>query len=244
MAERQPATQSGSERAKQPRQFVHFLFLKVDREWYHLPADERAAHKDAFEAAVQRYSDDGMIVVPYTLVGIRADVDLMLWRITYELEALQRMMTDLRATPMGPYLEPVYGYLSQSKRSVYRDKIDPEHDNQRQVLQPGRYRYNFVYPFVKTRDWYLMSKQARQGVMDEHIQVGVQYPTVKLNTTYSFGLDDQEFMLAFESNEPSDFLDLVMHLRETDGSRFTVRDTPIFTCLRGTLREVLDSLGG
>jgi len=67
---------------------------------------------------------------------------------------------------------------------------------------------------------------------------------VKLNTIYSFGLDDQEWVVAFETNRPSDFLDLVMELRETESSKYTVRDTPIFTCIRGELRQVLDLLGG
>ena len=38
---------------------------------------------------------------------------------------------------------------------------------------------------------------------------------MKLNTTYSFGLDDYEFVVAFETDEPSDFLDTVQDLRET-----------------------------
>jgi chlorite dismutase len=73
--------------------------------------------------------------------------------------------------------------------------------------------------------------------------VGHRYPGVKINTTYSFGLDDQDFVVAFETNEPSDFLDLVMELRETEGSLYTVRDTPIFTCVSKPLTEVIADLG-
>ena len=80
--------------------------------------------------------------------------------------------------------------------------------------------------------------------LDEHIEVGHRFPSVKLNTTYSFGLDDQEWVVAFESDKPEDFLDLVMALRETEGSRYTLRDTPIFTCIRKSLKETLDTLGG
>ncbi|MFQ5780959.1 MAG: chlorite dismutase family protein, partial [Nitrospiria bacterium] len=68
--------------------------------------------------------------------------------------------------------------------------------------------------------------------------------TVKINTSYSFGLDDAEFVVAFESDYPSDFLDLVMALREAEASRFTLRDTPIFTCVRKSLSETLNDLGG
>ena len=105
-------------------------------------------------------------------------------------------------------------------------------------------KYLFVYPFVKTPEWYLLTKHARQGMMDEHIVVGTKFPSVKLNTTYSFGLDDPEFVVAFETDKPEDFLDLVMELRETQGRLYTLRDTPIFTCISKSLQNMLDLLGG
>jgi chlorite dismutase len=130
-----------------------------------------------------------------------------------------------------------------AKRSTYLDKLDPSHPADRSRIVPGKSKYLFVYPFVKTREWYRMTQAARQGMMDEHIEVGSKYRSVKLNTTYSFGLDDQEFVVAFETDSPGDFLDLVMELRGTEASRFTLRDTPAFTCLTRSLDEALDSLG-
>jgi chlorite dismutase len=79
--------------------------------------------------------------------------------------------------------------------------------------------------------------------MDEHIRIGLMYPRVKLNTTYSFGIDDQEFVVAFETNFPEDFLDLVQQLRETEISMYTLQDTPIFSCVRVPVMEMLDRLG-
>jgi chlorite dismutase len=79
--------------------------------------------------------------------------------------------------------------------------------------------------------------------MNEHIVVGHQYPTVKLNTTYSFGLDDQDFVVAFETDFPADFLDLVQELRETESSIFTVRDVPIFTCISTTVEQIVKNMG-
>ena len=94
-----------------------------------------------------------------------------------------------------------------------------------------------------TRDWYRMTLPARQGSMNEHIAIGHKYPQIKLNTTYSFGLDDQEFVVAFEGDKPEDFVDLVMDLRETDSSRYTLRDTPIFSCILKDIKGTLDTLG-
>lgn len=226
------------------RQFVNFSFHKVDPAWRRLPTDERQAGKQELIRAVEEYNGK-VIVVPYTTIGIRGDCDFMLWRISYELELFQEQMTKILASGLGKYLSTPYSYLSMTKRSVYVDQhVHEGQDSRRLRITPGKSKYIFVYPFEKTREWYLLTKSARQGMMDEHIEIGHRYPSVKLNTTYSFGLDDQEFVVAFETDQPQDFLDLVMHLREAEGSRYTKRDTPIFTCIMKSLKETLDTLGG
>jgi chlorite dismutase len=226
-----------------PRQFVTFSFYKLDTAWRHLPAEQQQSGREEFISVVKSFQESGTVIVPYSCVGLRADADLLLWRIDYKLERLQQMSTRIAGTGLGKYLNPSHSFLSMSKRSTYVDKIDPSHDEARTTIAPGRGKYIFVYPFVKSREWYLLHPQTRQGIMDEHIQVGVKYPSVKLNTTYSFGLDDQDFVVAFEGDYPEDFLDLVMELRETDGSKYTVRDTPIITGIKGTLEEVVTTLG-
>ena len=184
-----------------------------------------------------------MILLGYTMVGIRADVDIMFWRISYEMEEFQKMTTRLYQTDLGSYLMPSYSYLSQTKRSMYQDMFNPEHEEDRTHIIPGKAKYLFIYPFVKTREWYLLTQFTRQGIMDEHIYVGNKYPSVKLNTSYSFGIDDQEFVVAFETDYPQDFVDLVMDLRETQGSLYVERDTPIFTCVANSLEDTINSLG-
>ncbi|MBJ7347003.1 MAG: chlorite dismutase family protein, partial [Thermoleophilaceae bacterium] len=111
-------------------------------------------------------------------------------------------------------------------------------------VRPGSGKYLFVYPFVKTRAWYVLPMEERRRVMMEHINVGREYPEITINTTYSFGLDDQDFVLAFESNRPQDFLDLVQRLRETESSLFTERDVPIFTCISSSIEKALNALDG
>ena len=226
------------------RQFVNFGFYKLDPQWRRLTEEERTKGKQEFIRAVEEYAGKVM-VLPYSTVGIRGDCDFMLWRIGYELELFQEMSAKLLATGVGKYLSSPYSYLSMTKRSIYVDLHTHENqEGKRLTIVPGKAKYIFVYPFVKTRGWFLLTKAARQGMMDEHIEVGHRFPSVKLNTTYSFGLDDQEWVVAFETDKPEDFLDLVMALRETEGSRYTLRDTPIFTCIRKSLKEALDTLGG
>ncbi|HEY5627163.1 MAG TPA: chlorite dismutase family protein [Nitrospira sp.] len=226
------------------RQYVNFVFYKIDPAWRRLPEDERTKGKQEFLRAVEDYAGK-VLVIPYSAVGIRGDCDLMLWRISYELELFQEMSTKILASGLGKYITTPYSYLSMTKRSIYVDNHSHEgQESKRLTVVPGKGKYIFVYPFLKTREWFLLTKAARQGMMDEHIEVGHRFPSVKLNTTYSFGLDDQEWVVAFESDKPEDFLDLVMALRETEGSRYTLRDTPIFTCIRRSLKETLDTLGG
>jgi chlorite dismutase len=222
---------------------VNFAFYKVDPAWRRLPKEEREASKKEFGAAVEEWRQR-MLLIPYSTVGLRAETDFMLWRIADSPDLFQAMSRQLNQTALGAYLTTPYSFVAMTKRSMYVDKhIHPGQEGRRAAIVPGEYRYLFVYPFLKTRDWYLLPIERRQEMMDVHIKVGHQFPSVKLNTTYSFGLDDQEFVVAFESDKPADFVDLVMALRETEGSRFTLRDTPIFTCIRKPIHETLDDLG-
>lgn len=243
------ATRNGAQadRGKQlaRRQYVRFAFYKVDPAWRRLPADIQAEQKQEL-ADVIRTFNRRMLLRPYSLMGTRADAELLLWQIAENPLPFRELATAIVSTRMGGYLSLVYSYFSQTKRSIYeiRGAMDATAEEERLVIDPTEAKYLFVYPFVKTRDWYQMSLHARQGIMDEHIDVGRKYPSVRLNTTYSFGLDDYEFIVAFETDEPSDFLDLVQELRETESSRYTLQDTPLFTCINMRLEEALDALGG
>lgn len=225
------------------RQYVNFAFYRVDPAWRRLSKEEREAGKKEFSAGVEEWRQS-LLLIPYSTVGLRSETDFMLWRIGDSLELFQGMTRQLNRTALGAYLTTPYSFLAMTKRSIYVDKhIHPGQEGRRAQIIPGEYHYLFVYPFLKTREWFLLPIERRQEMMNVHIEVGHKFPSVKLNTTYSFGLDDQEFVVAFESDHPADFLDLVMALRETEGSRFTLRDTPIFTCIRKTIQEALDDLG-
>jgi chlorite dismutase len=104
-------------------------------------------------------------------------------------------------------------------------------------------KYVVVYPFVKSRDWYLLPFEERKKMMEEHIIVGRKFPQVRLNTTSSFGLDDQDFMLAFETPDLAIFQDLIIQLRETQVSKYVVRDTPMIPCVLKGAEEIVKSLG-
>ncbi len=228
----------------QKGQFVQYAFYKVDPQWRRLPAAEREAQKREFVEAVAAHAGE-VTSRSYSLVGIRPDADFLLWNVAGELDAFRRLGTAIMSSGLGAYLSTPYSYVAVTKRSIYVTRhVHEGQDGQRTRIRPSGARYLFVYPFVKTRPWYKLTMSARQGMMDEHIRIGHKYPSVKLNTTYSFGLDDQEFVVAFETDEPRDFVDLVQELRETEASMYTLRDTPIFSCVAMSLPEALDALGG
>jgi chlorite dismutase len=227
------------------RQIVAFSFYKVMPEWRRLPAEEKAAHKAAFVEVLDRWNKPGeFISLTYSTIGTRGDVDMCVWSIGYGVDELNQMRSELLRTPLGGYLNSPHNFLAMTKRSQYQiDRSDESEGEGRGAIRPGGQKYIFIYPFWKTRPWYLLAATERKRLMDEHIRIGLMYPRVKLNTTYSFGIDDQEFVVAFETNFPEDFLDLVQQLRETEISLYTLQDTPIFSCVRVPPIEMLDRLG-
>jgi len=224
------------------RQFVNFVCYKLDPAFRRLPDLEKEHARAEFAALFSRKSGE-LLCLSYSTVGLRPDVDFVLWRISANSDDFQAQTQQINHTRLGGFLTTPHSFVSMTKRSMYIDKVDPFHTAEsRTHIIPGKRKFLFIYPFVKTRAWYLLPLEERQKLMDAHIRVGNKYPSVKLNTTYSFGLDDQDFVVAFETDEPKDFLDLVMELRETESSKYTQRDTPIFTCVQMPMEKILEQL--
>src|SRR5437588_5363659 len=238
----QPEQATTPAKPKQPRQLVHFTFYKLDPQWLMLPTETRQQGKQELVSIFEEYTER-TLMRSYSLFGLRSNCDFMLWQVTYDIENLQGVSSRIRRSAMWPYLHETHAFLSMTKRSVYVGKNARGAHDPRLVITPEDKKYLFVYPFVKTRAWYALPLEDRKRMMNEHIRVGLQYPSVSLNTTYSFGLDDQEFVVAFETDNISDFLDLVQQLRETEASSYTLRDTPMFTCVSQPLNEILEAIG-
>jgi chlorite dismutase len=222
------------------RYYVKYTFYKALPEWYRLPKSEREEGAEALLRTVDSFGE-GLFLRSYNLQGMRGDVDFMFWQVAPSLEEIQSLTVQLAGTSFGHHLTVPHSYHALTRRSTDVDahRHAGQEGRNAGVTRPVGSRYLIVYPFWKTRPWYRLSQEERQAMMNVHFQIGHKYPTVKINTSYSFGLDDQEFVVAFETDEPGDFLDLVMELRETEGSLYTLRDTPIFTCISMDLKEIL-----
>ncbi|MCL4544127.1 MAG: chlorite dismutase family protein, partial [Chloroflexi bacterium] len=239
----QTAGHQSADSTPSSRQCVKYSFYRVDPAFRRLPEVKQRDLKLEFIGTIRSFNRR-MLLRSYSLFGLRGDVDFMLWQVAEDVESFNALAMAIFSTDMGPYLHTPHSFLAMTRKSQYDIGVPGAEEADRLIIQPGDAKYLFVYPFVKTRAWYALSLEDRQRMMTEHIRVGRKYPQIKLNTTYSFGLDDQEFVVAFEGNRLSDFLDLVMDLRETEASRYTLRDTPTFTCINMGLAETLDSIGG
>jgi chlorite dismutase len=240
MAETQTREQQAQEE-KLPAQYINYLFFKLDPGWRHLPDEEREKGKREFLDAVEKHSG-GMLLRSFSLMGLRSDADFMLWRIGYDLDAFEEMTAALLKSGLGKYLSTTYSYFGLSRRSIYVGEHTPGWENRRYII-PGEGDYLFVYPFVKTREWYRLPLEERQRMMNEHMHIGRKHYPVKNNTAYCFGIDDYEFILSFEAETPEKFQDLMIELRESEASAYTELDTPIFTCRRRSLERILEYLG-
>jgi chlorite dismutase len=216
-----------------------YAFFRTAAGWYALAKDERGKATAEYLARVDDFRER-LTLRTYSTLGLRKDADFLLWIISPELDQIQSLMEGLRRTALTPHLEQSWSFLAVTRESTY---LRGHSEELKVTVEPGQAKYLFVYPFVKTREWYLLPVEERQKLMNEHIRVGHQFPGIRINTAYSFGLDDQDFMVSFEGEDPREFVTLVMRLRETKGSLYTVRDTPIFTCVKRPLEEILWSLG-
>jgi chlorite dismutase len=218
------------------RHFVKYTFLKLESAWRRRDADARAQDKLEFLAACEDFAD-GHLLQSFSLVGTRGDADLLLIAEAQNLDRIHEFHVVLSQSGLMQWADVPHSFLGMRKASEYSDDV-------RAVPRGFRGRYVFVYPFVKSREWYALPADERWRIMQEHIAVGREYPGVDNHTTYSFGLDDQEFVVAFDTDDVGTFLDLVQRLRTTEASRFTVRDTPSFSCIAASLPRALGALDG
>jgi chlorite dismutase len=218
------------------RHVVKYTFLKVDPAWRRLPDEQRAADKREFAAACEDFAAERLLRA-FSTVGTRGDTDMMLLTQATNLERIHELHVVLAQSGLMSWCQTPYSYLAMTKASEYSEESRLE-------VRPAHAKYLFVYPFVKTREWYRLAPEERYRIMQEHIRIGREYPSIDLNTSYSFGLDDQEFVVAFETDRPQDFLDLVQRLRTTEASAYTKRDTPTFTCISTSVERALGALDG
>ena len=220
------------------RHFVKFTFLKVDPAWRRRSAEERADDKREFAAACAEFAEEHALRA-YSLVGTRGDADLMIRSWARTLDPIHELHVLLNQSGLMRWADIPHSYLAMTKPSPYSDEERPLGPRPQEEA-----KYLFVYPMGKKREWYSLPADERMRVMKSHIETGRRYPGIDINTAYSYGLDDQEFVVAFNGDDPGEFLDLVHELRGTESSAYTESETPIFTCISASVERALGALDG
>jgi chlorite dismutase len=226
------------------RQIVNFAFFRVLPEWRRLSIAERREHKDEAIRVLKRWDCEDMRILSYSTTGLRADCDFMLWRISYSLECLSNAHSDLMKTHLGGYIEETHSFLGMTKRSQYL--IGHEKDSNpalRGYIKAGGSKYLTIYPFVKTREWYLRPFEERQRVVTEQMKAAQEFPRVRMNTVYSIGVDDNEFVIALETDYLEDIVDMAMRLREVENSMHIHHDVPRLTSMSTQIEQMLEKVG-
>ncbi|MEW5990630.1 MAG: chlorite dismutase family protein [Chloroflexota bacterium] len=219
-------------------QYVQAMVLGLDPTWRRLDGATRAAGAAAFAEVIEGRND--VVTATYEMIGRRAAADILVWRLAPSVDVLDDEAARLLRTGVGRWLSVRESFLGRISESQYVARPT----SQEQSLFAGdRARYLIVYPFTKSVEWYLLPREVRQGSMNEHMRVGRAYPQVRQLLAYSFGLDDHDFLVAYETDDLPAFSELVRELRATDARRSTVRDTPILLGVHRPMSEILELLG-
>jgi len=220
--------------------FVHAWLLKLDPAWRRLAESEQAAEVLAFRAASDAV-ERRLMQHSYSTIGLRAEGDILLWRMATTLEDIEESGAELLRSGFGRWLSTTISMVGLTRPSQY---VKRPTSQEQSLFEGERSRYLIVYPFSKSTEWYLTPADERRKVMAGHMKVGHQFPQIRQLLAYSFGLDDQEFIVAYETDDLVAFQELVRQLRETESRRATVRDTPIITAIHRPLADIVAMLSG
>jgi len=218
--------------------YVHALALGLDPAWRRQTRDERCRSAEEFCAALSARSE--VTTFTYSMIGLKAGVDIMLWSLAPSVEALEEKIAAALRTGMGTWMAPRQSFLGIIRPSQYVKRPTPQEQS---LFSGERSKYLVVYPFTKSADWYLLGHEERQTVMNEHMKIGHRYQQVRQLLAYSFGVDDMDFLVAYETDDLAAFGDLVRELRGTESRRSTVRDTPIMTGIHRPIEAITRLLG-
>jgi chlorite dismutase len=218
--------------------YVHALALGLDPAWRRLGREERCRSAEELCAAMTAHNE--VTTFTYSTIGLKAGVDLLLWSLSPSLDALEAKSAEVLRSGIGAWMEARHSFLGIIRPSQYVKRPTPQEQS---LFSGERSKYLIVYPFTKSTDWYLLSQEERQKVMNGHMKVGHRYQQVRQLLASSFGVDDMDFLVAYETDDLPAFGELVRELRGTESRRSTVRDTPILTGIHRPIDEITRLLG-
>jgi len=231
-----------SEKAKphasvQQTRYSNFIFVKADDKFRLLLSNERIAAKEALANLVAELEDE-VFLRSYSLVGLKAGMEMMLWLAAQDIESMQKAWARITVTGAGRYLSPCLCLLGSYQSAEAHRKDD---SSCKEAF--GRHRYLFVHPLSRTHEWYELSSAERQKFLSERQAVLARHHGVQEFMFSSTGLDDQEHIVARESASLEELTAATRELREQRIKMFTRLQTPGLLCVGTDLRDILDTIG-
>lgn len=219
--------------------FTSFWLYKRKANWSEIAGDDWNGAVAQISSMLNELPDDVVLRGTYSALGLTPDVELIVWAVAPKLEQLQRLAVGIDRTTIGHHLDLQRVYFGSAGVSQY----DPNH-GPAFLLGKDPKRYLSVYPFTKTPDWFLLPYEERRRLMIEHGEMGRDYPSILTNTVSSFGIADQEFIVALEDDDPKMLIDMVQKLRGAEVRKWTALDVPIYLGDRKPIADVLADLRG
>ncbi len=219
--------------------YSSFMFLKLDPAFRRLISNEKIAAKQEFENLVASCQEK-IFLRTYLISGLRADCDVLFWRMSQDLDFLQELCARTFSAGIGRWLLPTHSFLG----------INTFPEAQRKDLDFGflprdlfgRHKYMLLHPVIKTHSWYDLSEEERTALQNERARVLARHSDIQENMFISYGLDEPEMLVVREARSIADLAAATKELREQRIKRYTSLDRPVFFCVGRDLRDILDAI--
>jgi chlorite dismutase len=207
--------------------YAHYPVFRSTPELRAMPdADRTQACHDA-DVLLKEWEDRVTVRGAYSTAGFRADADLMMWWVARSPADVQDLLVAFRRTELGRRLELTWAFMGAVRPAEFTADHAPAF-----VKGDAPRTYLCVYPFVRTPEWYLLPPDERGRLLRDHGVIGREYPDVLANTTSAFGINDWEWILAFEADDLIRILDCIRALRAAEARRYTKVEVPFVTGIR------------
>jgi chlorite dismutase len=221
--------------------FSSFVFLKLDPGFRRLVSNEKIAAKQEFENMVAACQEK-VFLRTYMTSGLRADADILFWRVSDDLERLQDICARTFSSGAGQYLTPTHSYLGVYHPDGPAGRTDGREFGFLPKNSFGRHKFMLLHPLVKSQQWYELPETERRAMLAERETVLTKYADIRESVFQSYGLDGQEMIVAREARRLDELISATRELRDQRGKNFTTVDKPVFLCVGRDLREILDTI--
>ncbi|HEY8533247.1 MAG TPA: hydrogen peroxide-dependent heme synthase [Micromonospora sp.] len=229
--------QMSPERLRELNETIRYSMWSVFRVDTPLPAQRQDLTHEVEALLEQLATKDVTVRGTYDVSALRSDADVMVWWHAGSSDQLQEAYRLFRRTALGRHLAPVWSAMGLHRPAEFNKSHVPAF----LAGEPPR-TYLSVYPFIRSYEWYLLPEDERREMLAEHGRMARGYPDVRANTVASFGLNDYEWLLAFEADELHRIVDLIRELRGSQARRHVRVEVPFFTGRRRPVAELIANL--